>query len=97
MEYATNIPQTKMNGLFICGITTLTRDEWEGRRKCPRFSEPSEENQTNSAIHAMDGAVPIRVKSMDDRVEEMSVKLTDKVDRLREMVHTKFGMCVVFS
>ena len=45
----------------------------------------------------MDEAVPIRVKSMDDRVEEMSVKLTDKVDRLREMVHTKFGMCVVFS
>ena len=45
----------------------------------------------------MDEAVPIRVKSMDDRVEEMSVKLTDKVDRLREMVHTKFGNCDVFS
>ena len=93
MEYATNTPQTKMNGLFICGITTLTRDEWAGCQKYPRFPELFEENQTNTAIHAMDEAIPIRVKSMDDRVEEMPVKLTDKVDQLREMVHTRFGIC----
>lgn len=35
--------------------------------------------------------ITIRVKSMDDRVETIPIKLTDMVNILREKVHAKFG------
>lgn len=40
---------------------------------------------------AMSEEISIRVKSMDDRVETIAIKLTDMVSILREKVHTKFG------
>ena len=39
----------------------------------------------------MSEEISIRVKSMDDRVETIAIKLTDMVSILREKVHTKFG------
>ncbi|KAK8831324.1 hypothetical protein WA577_001430 [Blastocystis sp. JDR] len=40
----------------------------------------------------MSEEISIRVKSMDDRVETIAIKLTDMVSILREKVHTKFDI-----